>query len=413
MFVDRANVLLIAGSGGNGCIAFRNGNPSGGNGGSGGSIYIEASHHKTTLLDLLYKPKFNAVNGSKGLSNNKTGKCGKNLVITVPEGTFVFKNGEFLVDLKVAGDKVLVVSGGKGGRGNFSFKNKKYIAPRIAEKGQSGEIAKVNLELKLIADVGLVGLPNAGKSTLLSRISNAKPKIAAYPFTTLVPNLGVVRYNNERFTVADIPGIINGAHEGKGLGIDFLKHVIRTKILVHVIDVGDYYDDFYENYKIVTNELEKFSKYLAEKYTIVVLNKVDLLKNKNKIIDIKKQLKFNSIFEISATNGSGIDMLLKEIVKGLVDHAAYITKTDTESVIVKKYAYEPEFKIDIDKKGVFIITGNKIDTFTEMTMFNEYEALRRYQNIIQKMGVEVELKKRGARFGDTIRIKNFEFTFEK
>lgn len=420
MFIDKVSVFLAAGRGGDGCVSFRRekyvpyGGPNGGNGGKGGDIYFEGDSHKTTLLDLSYKPKFNAENGDKGLPNDKFGRYGKDLIVKIPLGTLVFKNGELFTDLKTAGEKVLIVKGGRGGRGNASFKTGRHTAPRIAEKGESGETAEINLELRLIADVGFVGLPNAGKSTLLSQISAARPKIADYPFTTLTPNLGVVDYTGKHFVVADIPGIIEGAHAGKGLGFEFLRHIRRTKVLVHLIDVSGFDGkDPYENYKIINNELRKYSKYLTKKHIITVLNKIDLLESQQHVKKFKKHLKGKKLFEISAATGEGVEVLLKETVKILEKPITFNPEEEIETIPVKKYIYEPEFKVAIDKNGVFIVTGAKIEMLTEMTKFDEDQALRRYQNILKKMGLEIELEKIGANPGDTVKIGDFVFTFEK
>ncbi|MDR3274671.1 MAG: GTPase ObgE [Endomicrobium sp.] len=419
MFIDKVSISLTAGRGGDGCISFRRekyvpyGGPNGGNGGKGGDIYFEGDPHKTTLLDLSYTPKFKAEDGQKGLSSNKFGKYGEDLIIKIPLGTLVFKNKELFVDLKNPYERALIVKGGQGGRGNSSFKTNKYTAPRIAEKGGFGETAEVKLELRLIADVGFVGLPNAGKSTLLSKISAAKPKIADYPFTTLTPNLGVVEYKGKHFVAADIPGIIEGAHKGKGLGFEFLRHIRRTKVLIHVIDVSGFDGkDPYENYKIINNELKKYSKYISKKHIIIVLNKIDLPCSQKHIKNFKKHLKYKKLFEISAATGDNVDILIKEILKMLESPFAFNPEEEIETIPVKRYVYEPEFKINIED-GTFVVTGAKIETLTDMTRFSEDESLRRYQNILKKMGLEKELEKMGAKAGDNVRIGSFKFTFEK
>jgi GTP-binding protein len=419
MFIDRVSTYLTAGRGGDGCISFKRekyvpyGGPDGGNGGKGGNIYFESDPHKTTLLDLSYRPKFEAEDGQRGSSGDKSGRNGEDLIIKIPLGTLIFKNGEFFADLKTAGKRILIVKGGRGGRGNASFKTGRHTVPRIAEKGASGETAKINLELRLIADVGFLGFPNAGKSTLLSQISAAKPKIADYPFTTLTPNLGVVDYKGKHFIVADIPGIIEGAYKGRGLGFGFLRHIRRTKVLIHIIDVNGFDGrDPYDNYKIINSELKKYSKYLAKKHIIIVLNKIDSAVSLEKIRNFKKHLKAKRLFEISAMTGYGVDALLKKIIRMLEKPVVFSNEEGIESLSVKKYIYEPEFKISIEN-GIFVVTGVKIETLTEMTKFDEDEALRRYQNILKKMGFEIELKKMGARPGDTVRIGNFEFIFEK
>lgn len=419
MFIDKANIFLTAGRGGDGCISFRRekyvplGGPNGGNGGKGGDIYFEADPHKTTLLDLSYRPKFKAEDGHKGQTSDKYGRYGQDLIIKIPQGTLIFKNGELFADLKTAGEKILIVKGGRGGRGNASFKTAKNTAPRIAEKGEPGETAEINLELRLIADVGFVGLPNAGKSTLLAQISAAKPKIGDYPFTTLSPNLGVVDYKGKHFVAADIPGIIEGAHEGKGLGLEFLRHIRRTKVLIHIIDVSGFDgNDPYENYKIINNELKKYSKYLSKKHIIIVLNKIDLPDSQKHIKKFKKHLKTKKFLEISAATGKNVQKLLAEIVKMLEKPVKFNAEEEIEIVPVKKYIYEPEFKVHIED-GVFVVTGKKVETLTEMTKFSEEEALRRYQNILKKMGLEDELEKMGCKQGDLVRIGGLEFTYEK
>lgn len=417
MFIDKAKIFITAGRGGDGCISFRRekfvplGGPDGGNGGKGGDIYIETDTKKSTLLDLSYRPKFFAENGSRGESANKYGKYGKDLVIQVPLGTLIYKNKELFADLKEEGQRVLVAKGGRGGRGNSAFKTQKHTVPRIAEKGEPGEEAEIELELRLIADVGLVGFPNAGKSTFLSVISLARPKIADYPFTTLEPNLGVLSLNDKQIVFADIPGIIEGASSGKGLGLEFLRHIKRTKVLLYMIDVSGFDgQDPYEVYKILNKELKQYSKFLSKKHTVIALNKIDVCDASQNIQKFKKNIKNKKIFAISNMTKEGIDELLLEIAR-LVELP--VKEEDIKSIPVKKYIYEPDFKIDIDKDGVFIISGKKVEVLAEMTKFNEDEALRRFQNILKKMGVDVALEQKGCKVGDTVRIGNFEFDYTK
>ena len=417
MFIDKAKIFITAGRGGDGCISFRRekfvplGGPDGGNGGKGGDIYIETDTKKSTLLDLSYRPKFFAENGSRGESANKYGKYGKDLVIKVPLGTLIYKNNELFADLKEEGQKVLVAKGGRGGRGNSAFKTQKHTVPRIAEKGEPGEEAEIELELRLIADVGLVGFPNAGKSTFLSVISSARPKIADYPFTTLEPNLGVVSLNDKQIVIADIPGIIEGASFGKGLGLEFLRHIKRTKVLLYMIDVSGFDGrDPYEVYKILNKELKQYSKFLSKKHTVIALNKTDVCDCGQNIEKFKKNIKNKKIFSISNVSKEGIDKLLSELAK-LVELP--VKEEDIQSVPIKKYIYEPDFKIDIDEYGIFVISGKKIEVLAEMTKFNEDEALRRFQNILKKMGVDIALEEKGCKVGDTVRIGNFEFDYTK
>ncbi|MBQ3835165.1 MAG: GTPase ObgE [Elusimicrobia bacterium] len=418
MFIDKAKIFITAGRGGDGCISFRRekyvalGGPDGGNGGKGGDVFIVADTKKATLLDLSYKPKFFADNGNKGEGSNKYGKYGKDLTIEVPVGTLIYKNGDLFADLKEHGQKVLVAKGGRGGRGNSAFKTQRHTVPRIAEKGEPGETAEIDLELRLIADVGLVGFPNAGKSTFLSVVSSARPKIADYPFTTLEPNLGVVHLDDKQIVIADIPGIIEGASSGKGLGLEFLRHIKRTKVLLYMIDVSGFDgQDPYEVYKVLNNELKKYSKYLSKKHMLIALNKTDAgeqaLEN---VKNFKKKVKGKKIFAISNMTKDGIDKMLSEILK-LTELPA--KEEEFESIPVKKYIYEPDFKIAIDADGVFVITGKKVETLAEMTKFNEEEALRRFQNILKKLGVELALEEKGCKPGDTVRILDFEFEFTK
>jgi GTP-binding protein len=319
MFIDYAEIEVKAGDGGSGAVTFRRekyvpkGGPSGGNGGNGGSVYLVADENLSTLLDFRYKRKYVAGKGQPGGSSLKDGKNGEDVIIKVPVGTIVkdSETGKVLFDLSANGQKVLVAKGGKGGKGNSNFATPTRRTPRFAEPGKPGEEKKIILELKLIADVGLVGFPNAGKSTLISSISAARPKIADYPFTTLEPVLGIVHYKDFRsFTIADIPGIIEGAHQGKGLGIKFLRHIERTKILLFLIDITS--EDYQQDFDILYNELKKYSRKLVEKKILVALSKADLMSE----ADLKKmkKIKFRKVDEpamiISAVSGYGIEKLI-------------------------------------------------------------------------------------------------------
>lgn len=326
MFIDEAVIEIKAGNGGDGAVTFRRekyvpkGGPSGGNGGRGGNVIIKAAGNLYTLLDFKYKTKYKAADGLPGGSSLKDGKSGKDVIINVPIGTIVkeFNSGKILADLDKEGEYITAAKGGKGGKGNSNFATPTNQAPRFAEKGKSGESKKILLELKLIADVGIVGFPNAGKSTLISAISSAKPKIADYPFTTLEPNLGIVYYKDYKsFTVADIPGIIEGAHSGKGLGLQFLKHIERTKVLLFLIEAVS--ASIEKDYKILLNELNQYSTKLADRKRIVALSKCDLL-TKNQIAKLNpvKFAKSNiPIIKISSVSGMGIQKLLDELWKML------------------------------------------------------------------------------------------------
>lgn len=333
MFIDYAEIEIKAGDGGNGAVTFRRekyvpkGGPSGGNGGKGGDIIIEAHHNLSTLLDFKYKKKYKAQNGEDGGNSLKDGKNGKNVVIKVPVGTMIKNAGTDIIieDLDEDKKSVVIAKGGKGGKGNSNFATPTNQAPRYAENGKPGEQKKIILELKLIADVGLVGFPNSGKSTLISVISAARPKIADYPFTTLEPVLGIVNYKNYRsFTVADIPGIIEGAHEGKGLGHKFLKHIERTKILLFLIDITS--ENYRKDFNILNNELKSFSEILSNKYKIIALSKADLLeeeeldkirKKKIKSPGLQPNMQDSPLFIISSVTKYGLDELLDYLWKNL------------------------------------------------------------------------------------------------
>jgi GTPase len=324
MFIDRATIHLTAGNGGNGCLAFRRekfvpkGGPSGGDGGKGGDIYMECSERVNTLLHFQYKRIFKAQRGRHGEGDNRHGKDGEDVIILVPPGTQVFKEPEheLLRDFAVPGDRLKIASGGKGGRGNARFATSTNQAPRRVEPGQFGEDLELSLSLKLIADVGLVGFPNVGKSTLISRISSAKPKIADYPFTTLEPHLGVVRVDEYRtFVVADIPGLIEGAHEGHGLGDQFLKHVERTRVLVHLIDVSNTTRDPLVDFKAIVKELELFNPQLLERKQLVVASKMDVLEDPKKISRLKSMCRRRKLpfLTISAVTGEGLKELIGKL----------------------------------------------------------------------------------------------------
>jgi len=319
MFIDYAEISIIAGRGGDGAITFRRekyvpkGGPSGGNGGNGGNIIIEAHHNLSTLLDFRYRKKYQAGDGEPGGSSLKDGKSGRDVVIKVPVGTIIknAENNNILFDLDEDGKNVIAAKGGRGGKGNSNFATPTNQAPRYAEPGKPGEEKNITLELKLIADVGLVGFPNAGKSTLISAVSAARPKIADYPFTTLEPNLGIVQYKDyHSFTIADIPGIIEGAHLGKGLGLKFLRHIERTKILVFLIDLT--VENYADQYRVLLNELKSYSKKLAEKAKLLVFSKADLVEGSNLKKLAKKKIRYYSgkVHIISAVSGSGIEELL-------------------------------------------------------------------------------------------------------
>ena len=331
MFVDEVDILVTAGAGGNVCLSFRRekyvprGGPDGGDGGNGGSVYVTAIATKNTLVDFRYHPDFKARRGQHGQGSNRTGQTAEDLEITVPIGTLVFENGDdrrLLADLAEEGQRVLVARGGRGGRGNAQFVSSTNRAPRRTEPGGSGEHKKLRLELKLLADVGLIGFPNAGKSTLISRISAARPKIANYPFTTLTPNLGVVSLSGDRsFVVADVPGLIKGAHEGHGLGHQFLRHIERTKILVHLVDVSSESGrDAVEDFDTIRDELRRFDERVAAKPEIVVATKIDALDDPARLDALRRHVRKKRLpfVKISAVSGEGLDELLEAVWRGIV-----------------------------------------------------------------------------------------------
>lgn len=419
MFIDKARIYVQAGKGGNGCLSFRRekfvprGGPNGGNGGKGGDLYLVANQNLTTLLDFFHKPHYKAEDGKPGESYNKQGKSGADLYIYVPCGTVVYQDGRIKGDLNQHNQRLLVARGGRGGRGNASFKTARNTAPRIAEKGDVGDSFALDLELKLIADVGLIGCPNAGKSTLLSVISQAKPKIADYPFTTLSPNLGVVKFKEKSFIVADIPGLIEGAHQGRGLGSEFLRHIERTKILLHLIDpFGFEGKDALQNYVAIRKELGEYSKKLSQKPALIVVNKMDLTGAEEMLKKLRKEINpVKSIAAISAVTGKGIQELLLSTIR-LLER----TKTETlqkpkkEQPEIQKFVFEDEFKAERTMDG-FRISGEKIERLFARTNFKEEEASRRFLNILKKMGVERVLRRKGIQPGDTVSIGDEEFTY--
>ena len=424
MFVDEAILELEAGRGGNGCMAFRRekyvemGGPFGGNGGNGGSIIFEVDEGLNTLIDLRYKKLYKANNGEHGEGKGKHGKNAKDLVIKVPLGTVItdLETNLVLADLVKKGDFALIVHGGRGGRGNMAFATHSNPAPEFCENGEPGEVKKVKVELKLLADVGLVGLPSVGKSTIISKISAAKPKIAAYHFTTLKPNLGVVRASNNRsFTVADLPGLIKGASLGEGLGDKFLKHIERTKAIAHVIDMSAMEGrDPYEDYKIIKEELSNFDKKLLEKPEIIIANKKDVPTFKENLKNFKEKVSL-PIYEISAINGDGLEKVIDALADILDKNKSEEVIEDIKENSHKIYKYEENkenFKIYKEKDG-FRIKGEQIEKLLRMTWFAKDEAYHRFSNKMKKMGIEDKLRQMGAKNGDTIYILDYEFEYRE
>ncbi|SHH49710.1 GTP-binding protein [Caloranaerobacter azorensis DSM 13643] len=424
MFVDVAKIFVKGGNGGHGAVAFRrekyepSGGPAGGDGGDGGNVILEVDEGIRTLMDFRYKRHYKAENGENGKSKKQYGKKGKDLILKVPPGTIVkdTETGIVIADLTKKGERFIVAKGGRGGRGNAKFATSTRQAPRFAEAGEKGEERWITLELKLLADVGLVGFPNVGKSTLLSTLTDAKPKIANYHFTTLTPNLGVVRISyDSSFVIADIPGLIEGAHIGVGLGHEFLRHVERTRLLVHLIDASglegrDPIDDFYK----INEELKKYSPKLADKPQIVVANKMDLPQARENFPRIKQEMDRLGLelIPISAATSEGLNELkyaiwnkLKEIgepepiVEVVENINLYEFNKDKNKVIVKKEG---------DK---YIVEGDPIEKLINSTNFDDLDSLRHFQKVMRKRGIVDELKELGIKDGEIVNICGYEFEF--
>ena len=418
MFVDYAKIYLKGGDGGNGIVAFRRekyvpmGGPSGGDGGRGGNVIFVADEGLSTLMDFKYHKHFKAKRGSHGMGKNMHGAGGEDLVIRVPVGTVIFDddNDAVIADLTQADQEVIVARGGRGGRGNARFSNSANRAPSISENGEPGQERWIRLELKLLADVGLVGFPNAGKSTLISVISAAKPKIADYPFTTLVPNLGVVQTrSHDSFVVADIPGLIEGAHQGTGLGHDFLRHVERTRVLLFVLDTAQTEGrDCLEDYEVLRRELEAFNPEIASRPFLIVANKMDLPDAAANLPRLQDEFG-EAVLPISAAIGQGIDSLVDRTWT-LLSQVPREEVLVGEAEVVRRFEEEEPFTIEkID--GVYEVTGKRIEKLVAMTNFGTDDGLQRFQYTIEKMGLEKALKDMGVKEGDTVRIKDLEFDY--
>lgn len=408
MFVDIAKVMVKAGNGGNGAVSFRHeiyvdkGGPDGGDGGKGGNVIFEADLNANTLVDFRYKPELKAQNGENGGKRRRHGGKGKELIVSVPVGTVVKDGEQIVADLTEAGQRVVVAKGGDGGFGNAHFKSSTRQTPRVAEKGEQGEEFELILELKLIADVGLLGKPNAGKSTFLSVVSNAKPEIADYEFTTLTPHLGVADIDNTTLLVADIPGIIEGAAEGKGLGIEFLRHVERTGALLHLIDA--YSDDITGTYKVIREELKQHSLDLAKRPEVVAITKIEGL-DKEIIDDLISQLKTvvdknTPVFAISSQAGIGTTELLRTLRK-VVDtekakKAEEEAEENSEGVVYTLDSPELAWNVKKLEENSYKITGHKIEKFARRTDFEDYHGRQRLRDIMKKMGITHELNRKGA-----------------
>lgn len=424
MFIDQVQVYIKAGDGGNGLVAYRRekyvpkGGPAGGDGGNGGDVIFQVDEGLNTLLDFRYNRHYKAKRGENGMSKNQHGKNAAPLVVAVPPGTTVTDTDtkEVIADLTTHKQRAVIAHGGRGGRGNSRFATPRNPAPEFAENGEPGQERNIQVELKLIADVGLVGFPSVGKSTFISIASAAKPKIAEYHFTTLAPNLGVVDTADHRsFVMADLPGLIEGAHAGVGLGHQFLRHIERTRVIVHIIDMaGIEGRDPYDDYQAINDELQAYDKTLMERPQLIAANKMDMPGAEENLRQFKEKLtKDVSIYPISALTKEG----LRNIIFAIADELDKIPKTspeieETEEEVVYRYERpQGEFSISRDDDGAFVLSGNKIERLFKMTDFNHDEAVQRFSRQLRGMGVDDALRKRGAKDGDTIRLLNYEFEF--
>lgn len=413
MFIDKAGVTIRGGDGGNGVVSFRHekfvdrGGPDGGDGGDGGDVIVVGSSNENTLANFRFHQELTAKPGQAGSKRKRHGKRGVDLEFKVPLGTVVIDAAteKILVDITEEGQRHIVAKGGKGGFGNAHFVSSRRQAPRIAEKGEPGEVFKVVLELKIVAEVGLIGLPNAGKSTLLSRVSNAKPEIADYPFTTLVPNLGVADVGDDSLLIADIPGLIEGASKGKGLGDEFLRHVERTKVLVHVVDA--YQEDLAETYRLIRGELKDYKIDLSTRPEIIALNKIDGL-DEEIIQDRVTQLqasagKETKIVPISAKSGSGLSQLLRETLQMVITQRNQEVEVLDEVPVISLESDDEAWKVEKTDDG-FVVTGRKIERFAVRTDFESPDGIARLRDIMRKMGIMHELERKKIDPGESIII---------
>ncbi len=422
MFVDEVNIKVVAGSGGDGCTAFRRekyvelGGPFGGNGGRGSNIIFKVDEGLRTLIDLRYNKIIKGERGANGEGKNRNGKSAKDIVVKVPPGTVVKDNDTNLLicDLKKHDEEFIVATGGRGGRGNTAFKTQNNPAPNFSEKGEPGEERYLKVELKLLADVGLLGMPSVGKSTILSKISRSKPKIAAYHFTTLNPNLGVVKTTDNRsFTVADLPGLIEGASLGEGLGDRFLKHIERTRVIAHVIDMSGFEGrDPFDDYQKIIKELKDFDEKLLQKESLIIANKMDLPGALENLQKFKEKVTGTKIFEISALNNDGLEKVLIYMAD-LLDKIEITPLEDEENYEdYVLYKYKKEEPFTIEKEGdIYVLKGKQIEKLFRMNKFNTDEAILRFAKKLTKMGVDEKLEELGAKQGDIVKILDYEFEF--
>jgi GTPase len=424
LFYDQAKIYVKGGDGGAGAVAFRRekyvpeGGPSGGDGGRGGDIVFVGDEGMSTLIDFRYKRHYKGERGEHGQSKNMSGRGGSDIELRIPVGTVVLEDetGEVIADITEHGQRVVVAAGGRGGRGNARFMSNTNKAPTVAENGEPGEEHWLRLELKLLADVGLVGFPNVGKSTLISKVSAAKPKIADYHFTTLVPNLGVVELDDgQSFVMADIPGLIEGAHTGAGLGHEFLRHTERTRLILHVLDIsGSEERDPLEDFRIIQEELKLYSKVLAERPVIVVANKIDIPGAEENLQRLKDTLEEGQeIFAVSAATGEGLQALIYRIAQVLPDipiPEIMNFSAENEHLVTKA---QPEKRFEISKENNhFVITGKEIEKHVRMTPFDREDSVYRFQNILKAMGIDDALRAAGIKEGDSVEIAGMSFEWE-
>lgn len=424
MFIDKARIFVKAGNGGNGAVSFRRekyvpaGGPDGGDGGRGANIIMVADTGLRTLMDFKYKKKYSAQHGEDGSKKKRAGKNGEDLILSVPEGTVIRdeKTGLIIADLKKAGDKAVVARGGYGGKGNQHFANAVRQAPAFAKSGTDGQERWITLELKMIADVGLLGFPNVGKSTFLSVVTSAKPKIANYHFTTLTPNLGVVQTRHgESFVIADIPGIIEGAADGVGLGHDFLRHVERTKVLVHIVDIsGIEGRDPIADFEKINEELRLYNEKLASRPQLVVANKSDLLFDETIYENFKKTMeeKGYEVFKMSAVTRDGVDQVIDRV-------SQLLNEVEDVELVSQEEMYRPELdvddegglKVEIDEDGIYVVTGKELRRIMYSVNFDDMESLQFFQAQMESKGVFDMLRQAGIEDGDTVKIYELEFEF--
>ncbi|MGI6787784.1 MAG: GTPase ObgE [Acholeplasmataceae bacterium] len=413
MFLDEVVIKVHGGKGGDGIVAFRRekyvpfGGPAGGNGGRGGSIIFVGDEGINTLSNFRYTKIIKADNGENGKSKNQHGRGAKNTYLKVPLGTVIKTTDEaYIGEITAHGEELVVAHGGRGGRGNTAFKSNKNQAPQFSERGLPGEFRELKLELKMIADVGLIGFPNAGKSTIISVISNAKPKIADYPFTTLIPNLGVVNHHDYDFVVADIPGLIENASLGHGLGFQFLRHIERCRVFVHVVDLSS--EDPYENYLIVNQELAKYNEELVNRPQVIVLNKVDLI-DKEKLNQIKSKF-HDDVIILSAVTHYGLNHFLDKTVE-ILQTAPKITLEVPYLKLVEEKAEELLYNITLDDDNVYSLSGNVIEALFYRTDFSNEASVKRFSYQLRQLKIHERLREFGVKDGDTVKILGYEFEF--